>query len=439
MLSRIIHSSSRESADTGIFDGRPTVVVVAHQCPFPPVHGNRARFVAILRWLKDQGYRLSFVLQALDVDDGVGLRQLADLVDRLQVIREPAEPSPASRLSRNIGRIVRRIVGPATTTNGSYRPAPAGGDIDAWCWPATELAVKQAVARDKPFVVIAEYALLAKCLEDLPSPALRIIDTVEVFFRNQERFHIEGLHAPLICTPPSERAALGRADILIAIQRNDAQALREALPEKSIITLPHPCQQPPRRVGGPTEGTVLFVGSGNPFNVHGLRQFLEHAWPSIARRVPHATLRIVGALPPLAADTESRIVRVGELIGSPLQREYQTAHVVINPQVAGTGLKIKCVEALSAGCPLVTNKAGADGLEGEAGQAYLLATDWADFANHVVTLLTDTDYRLRLEARARAFAEGVFSPGAAFAELAQVLDAHRPAPSRGASRGVSTC
>src|SRR5262245_54905223 len=44
-----------------------------------------------------------------------------------------------------------------------------------------------------------------------------------------------------------------------------------------------------------------------------------------------------------------------------LRNECRTARVAINPQVAGTGLKIKCVEALTAGCAIVMNQAGADG------------------------------------------------------------------------------
>ena len=122
-----------------------------------------------------------------------------------------------------------------------------------------------------------------------------------------------------------------------------------------------------------------------------------------------------------------------------LEPEYQAANVVINPQVAGTGLKIKCVEALSAGCPLVTNAAGADGLEEGAGRAYLLARDWPDFAEHVVKLLTDAEARMTLEAHAQAFADRMFAPGTAFAELAGTLDAYRTTARAPVSSGGSKC
>jgi glycosyltransferase involved in cell wall biosynthesis len=319
------------------------------------------------------------------------------------------------------------------TEDGSGSIPAAAGHIDAWCWSTTHIAVKRAVARDKPIAVIAEYALLAKCLEDLLARVLKV-DTVEAFFRNQDRF-------------------LGRPSGAAGLYPASEKSLQPSRPaHRHPGTTPGRFGKPSRKVASrflhlqpascvPADPprTILYVGSSNPFNVHGLRQFVEHAWPSIVRRVPHARLRVVGPLPPLPGTPDPRIVHVGLLVGEPLQREYQAANVVINPQVAGTGLKIKCVEALSAGCPLVTNAAGADGLEDEAGRAYLLATDWPDFADHVVTLLSDAKVRLSLEANAKAFADRVFSPNAAFAEFAGALAARRPYSPVTVATGGSKC
>ena len=248
-----------------------------------------------------------------------------------------------------------------------------------------------------------------------------MIDTVEVFSRNRERFETPGLQVPRVCSAESEMIALERADVLIAIQRNDAQVLKEHFPHTRVITVPHAYRPAPRRPGGPERGTVLYVGSSNPFNVHGLREFVLRAWPSVVARVPEATLRVVGSVPSDTHAGAAHVVHLGRISDSDLQREYQAAHVVINPQVAGTGLKIKCVEALSAGCPIVMNQAGADGIEAGEGGAFLLASDWRAFSDHVVRILVDDRLRLELESGARAFAEKHFSPAATFSELAAVL------------------
>jgi glycosyltransferase involved in cell wall biosynthesis len=104
--------------------------------------------------------------------------------------------------------------------------------------------------------------------------------------------------------------------------------------------------------------------------------------------------------------------------------EYQRAHVVINPQIAGTGLKIKCVEALSAGCPLVTGEAGADGLEEGVGTAFLMAKDSGEFSAGVVRILTDDMLRRSLETEAGKFAARMFSEEATFSELERALRQH---------------
>jgi glycosyltransferase involved in cell wall biosynthesis len=295
------------------------------------------------------------------------------------------------------------------------------GHIDAWCWSATCRAVERAVRRDRPLAVLAEYALLTKSFERVPRSVLKVIDTVEVFFTNPERFDIPGLAAPKVCSPASELLALARADVLIAIHRNDASQLSSLFPRARIITVPHAYPQYPRRPEGPDRGSVLYVGSSNPFNVHGLREFLAHAWPSILARAPSATLRVVGSVPAAICADADRVLHIGRVADAVLAREYQTAHVVVNPQIAGTGLKIKCVEALSAGCPLVVNRAGADGLEEGEGAAFLVSTTWPQFADHVVALLTNDQERLELEARARAFANRLFSSDAAFAQLQSAL------------------
>lgn len=413
---------------------RPRIVVVSQLCPFPSVHGNRARFIRLLQWLKEKQFAVTFVLQPLEVEDPRGLEQLAQLVDRLEVVQSEM-PSASLTLSQAVRSFARALV-PAqlqahlrtiaqAVRSSSGRVQQVEGeerDIDRFCWTATCTAVHRAVDRERPIAVIAEYALLSKCLEGMSRDVLKIIDTVELFLRNADRFQVADLKAPIVCSPTSEKTALARADVLVAIQKNDARVLRELFPRARVILVPHSYQQIPRRPGGPDSRTILYVGSSNPYNVHGLRQFLDLAWPSIVARVPEATLRIVGSIPALEAIVTARIVQIGRVTDDQLLREYQTANVVINPQVAGTGLKIKCVEALSVGCPLVTNDAGADGLEEGAGTAFLLAKDWHEFANHVTTILTDDLVRAKLEIGARRLADEMFAPAAAFSELAHVLE-----------------
>jgi glycosyltransferase involved in cell wall biosynthesis len=428
--------------------------VVSQLCPFPAVHGNRTRFLALLQWVRAAGYRITFILQPLDVDDKSGIAHLTEIVDRLEVV-EPYDLATRSvrkarRVCSRLGRallpgvlvrFLRRLLpklAPDTPTvaKETWGSGDVGGDghIDRWCWTRTCRVVQRVVRRDRPVAVLTEYALLSRTLVGLP--VLKVIDTVEVFFRNRERFKMDGLTAPFVCTPESERLALSRADILVAIQKNDAVALRTLFPDKRVITVSHTYPQLRRRPDRLVPGTVLYVGSSNPFNVHGLQAFLTEAWGDIVARVPGATMRIVGSVPRTDGTHPDCVIHVGRVSDQDLAAESQTAHVVINPQVAGTGLKIKCVEALSAGCPIVMNSAGADGLEDGAGSAFLVAKNWPEFAAHVARIMCDETYRLTIESAASRFASGLFSQEAVFSELAGVLrDEHQRAAEGGRSAG----
>jgi hypothetical protein len=66
---------------------------------------------------------------------------------------------------------------------------------------------------------------------------------------------------------------------------------------------------------------------------------------------------------------------------------YRRARVVVNPAVAGTGLKVKTVEALSRLRPIVTWPNGAEGLPPELAELVPPAQDWLEFAERVIAWL----------------------------------------------------
>ena len=122
---------------------------MSHMCPFPPVHGNRARFLALLEWLRDNDFAVTFILQPLDVEDGQGLDQLAELVDRLEVVA-PQPRTLTTLMKRSARSIIQSILPGRLVARPRPRANTAGEDrhIDDWCWPATRAAVRRAIASD---------------------------------------------------------------------------------------------------------------------------------------------------------------------------------------------------------------------------------------------------------------------------------------------------
>ncbi len=128
-----------------------------------------------------------------------------------------------------------------------------------------------------------------------------------------------------------------------------------------------------------------------------------------------AVLRVVGKLAHHLQTDDERVQRVGWVPN--LDEEYRTAAVVINPTQAGTGLKIKSVEALCRGKALVGTPNSVDGIECAGERPYVVCPDWQTFSDAVLALLRSDDERGRLERVAVRFAREHFSSERVYAPL----------------------
>ncbi len=148
-----------------------------------------------------------------------------------------------------------------------------------------------------------------------------------------------------------------------------------------------PCRRRGGRGPGPRlASNVGFVGSDNPVNSHALAWFLDRVWLTILDQTPNARLVAAGNICSVLPSCGSIVARgpVDDL--SPI---YATCSFMLNPAQAGTGLKIKTVEALAFGRCVVTTPAGAEGVEDLAGKGLIVGATPAAFSAAVTDLLRD--------------------------------------------------
>ncbi len=107
-----------------------------------------------------------------------------------------------------------------------------------------------------------------------------------------------------------------------------------------------------------------------------------------------------------------------------VELEYAQAAAVINPIWAGTGLKIKTVEALARGKPLVTTSKGIEGMRGNPAKACAIGDNDDALVEHTVTLLSSKSERTRMSQAARLYAEEFLSVEAVYGDFLAYLD-HR--------------
>ena len=140
---------------------------------------------------------------------------------------------------------------------------------------------------------------------------------------------------------------------------------------------------------------VIFVSSWLPGadspNGDGLTWFVTSVLPLLRERVPWVRLRVTGANPPSEMlSFESPNVRFEGRVDD-LRGFYRQARVAISPTRYGAGVKLKTMEALQLGVPVVATTVGGEGIETFGTEALLVTDDPREFAETVASLVDDRE------------------------------------------------
>jgi polysaccharide biosynthesis protein PslH len=134
---------------------------------------------------------------------------------------------------------------------------------------------------------------------------------------------------------------------------------------------------------------LVFLGNLNTENnVAGVIWFLTEVLPLIRDRLPAVTVLIAGFKP---VDRIVEICGTAEVTLSinPISASdtYQSGKVLINPILTGSGVKIKSIEMLQFGKPIVSTSEGVSGLPTAVKQYFRIANDPIAFADAAIEFL----------------------------------------------------
>jgi glycosyltransferase involved in cell wall biosynthesis len=145
---------------------------------------------------------------------------------------------------------------------------------------------------------------------------------------------------------------------------------------------------------------LIFAGSLRYFANHDAMQwFLADVFPQIRVGWPAAHLTVTGD-PGDAVLAPNPGVTVTGLLDD-VRGAVASASVSVVPIRIGGGTRLKILEAMALGTPVVATSKGAEGLDVVSGEHLLIADDPRQFADHVVRLLHDRALREGLAGRAR--------------------------------------
>jgi len=283
---------------------------------------------------------------------------------------------------------------------------------------AMDAAIRRAIERHKPDVAHLCFPQMAHYIEACAgTPA--VMDTLDValvgVFRralNTRRIW-EKLYYLMqwLFWVRYESRYFPRFGKVLTVTRQDAAALTMAMPDLDVYAdaIAVDTSSPP----APERDSAVKIGFlasfGHPPNTDAALYFAESVLPLIRGRMPEAEFVVAGRNPPpLLLDAKDRGVTCLGFVED-VSIFYGSVDVVVAPIRYGGGIKIKVLEAMACGKPLVTTSVGAEGITETDEKPFLIADDPAAFAEAVIALLSDKERRSALGERARQVIERRFS------------------------------
>ncbi len=341
------------------------ILVISPTPTHPQDAGNRARIHAVLSALKAAGHAIHLCLLLRENPSAGALAAMRAAWDEVVEV-----PHDRAREARSLGEF---------------------NALDDWILPETEAAFAALAAREPGFdLVLVEYVFLSRAFEFFPPGVPRVLDTHDVFAGRAARLAALGLENRFFATTEAEEnRGLDRADLVLAIQAEEAAEFAGRT-KAAVMTLGHWPASLPSTEHAPEPGGRLrigYLGSPNPLNTRALSRFLA-ALDAPALADEGGEMLVAGAASRgLAAGPG--LVPLGALPDPAAL--YRRVDVAVNPHEGGTGLKIKTVEALAHGVPVIGTAEAFAGLPAEH-RAHA-ATDAAETAALARRFVADSDFR----------------------------------------------
>jgi len=359
------------------------VLVVSPTPTYPLDFGNRIRIYEMTKRFQAAGAKIDFLYSPMEWNtsfiDFEGYRQMVGQWDRVFLV-----PSDSKYYTR---------------------PKSTHYEIDEWWEAPLHQMLEWLLLRQYYDCVVVNYAFLSKTLELVEGSTLRVLDTHDQMAGRKEILEDLGLEPDFFYLTENEEArALNRADLVVAIKDEEAEAFRNYT-SKDVVTYPYSglaqswIYHGTRKVDDVNLSLlrVGFVGGLNQLNINCIRSFIANTRDLFAQKVAPLVIKIGGSVCEAIEDlAEEPHVRLLGRYDEP-REFYSECDVIINPMLRSTGLKIKTVEAVSLGMPLLSTAHASEGLP-DREPSLLFADDW-ELAKELVEASFD---RSRLETYRKA-------------------------------------
>lgn len=294
--------------------------------------------------------------------------------------------------------------------------------------PAMAGCISRLVAAHDPVAVILQFPHMAQYMEAAAgAPVVMDVQDASMVSRYREWRKATGTvrrakaFSSWLAWSRYELRWYARADALLAISENDLGVLRSFLPDVPCFHSPV-AAEPVESVSLAGRSYVAFIGNFyHAPNRDALEWLVREIWPRVRAQMPDAELHVAGpVIPDWAKSHGSEGVVVRGFVDS-IDAFYGGAQMALVPYRFGGGTKIKALDAMARGCPVVATTVGAEGLQVTPGVQVLVADDAQGFADAIIRLMRSPAERQAMAEAALAHIGRHFSWEAKVSALVETL------------------
>jgi polysaccharide biosynthesis protein PslH len=288
------------------------------------------------------------------------------------------------------------------------------------CMPLAIVRIRKEIAKFKPDYVVLEgaswavYLMLIIFVLRITLPSVKIVyhaHNVEYLIRKERNGRV--VSAFTWC---AERYILATSNLSFAVSQEDRQRFSslygitpQILPngvDCNAYHVPKTQIDDIRKKFAITNESILFMGLyAYPPNTEAVRFLIDQVMPQLHQQRPNVRLVITGGGPPCLRPW---LINTGVISRRDLNAVLCACTVGVAPIFKGSGTRLKILEYMAAGLPVVTTKKGAEGLSLENEKHVLYAETAAEFQKSLLRLFCDQSLSKNLSAQATTLVRSKF-------------------------------
>ncbi len=367
------------------------ILILTPVFPYPPYAGSDIRNFNFIKYLSEKN-EITLISFIESVEDEESIKKLSEYCSQIELVKREKR----SKLRRFIRLLFFRMP-----------------DLNYYYY-SKEMKKKilQLVELYNFDIIQFESSRMGYYIADLEVNSLKILDQHNVEFlltkRGAGRLKLSLLEKFAWSMEWNklrqyELSLCKKFDRCLAVSKLDMKILEELIPDLKIDIIPNgvDCEYfyPSEEDGE----NLIFTGMmESTTNVDAVMFFCEEIFPLVLKIYPQMKFYIVGKKPPdiVTRLADGKNVFVTGWVKD--VRPYISNSIIgVVPLRIGSGTRIKILEAMAMGKPVVTTALGCEGLEVTNGKDIIIADEPSLFANKVIQLIKDRDLRKQIGREAR--------------------------------------